>query len=335
MKKYIPSVKNNNALRDNIVNELKAVAYRLGKGKSNVELDKDTVESVAEQLKTLTEMLENSVCTGSENIELLANDAEEQLKELKKQMDQPMTHRLESAADELFFTIGLWKDVLDGNAVMETPEEIRQAKISRSRRKLDARLDELAEIKQSFAENGKRLDKEVRTLEKDLAEYENAMLDENNERKINELFRNVKAVKSKIDMLTVRQNNYSACYNLLDMIFANAKEILQATDFAAEEISKAKALLNIDRLKKVLTEPDKAVVILKRMDAEIKTISARTATLDSKVFGLDSGAATVSADAMKYKEELMRKKREKEALANASEEITQSNDAKTKIDTEG
>ena len=136
--------------------------------------------------------------------------------------------------------------------------------------------------------------------------------------KTNDLYRQIKAVKSKIDMLNIRHGNYSACFNLLDMIYANAREILQATDFASEEIAKAKVLLNIEKLKKVVVEPDKAIAILKRMDAGIKEIAGRTASMDGKVFGLDSGGAVVSEDALAYKEELMRKQREKENLKNAA-----------------
>lgn len=208
--------------------------------------------------------------------------------------------------------------MLDGSTVLETEEEIRAARVSRSRKKLDLRLAALEQIKASFTENAERLEKEIAGLEKDLAEYEAAMLKEDNERRINDLYRQIKAVKSKIDMLNIRHGNYSACFNLLDMIYANAREILQATDFASEEIAKAKVLLNIDRLKKVVVEPDKAIAILKRMDADIKEIAGRTASMDGKVFGLDSGGAAVSKDALAYKEELMRKQREKENLKNAA-----------------
>lgn len=308
MKKYTPSVKNNNALRDEIAAELKAVVYRLEKGKYNGALDADAVAQIAAQLSDAQVSLENAICTGTENIGLIASDARTQIDELKKQVDLDVTHRVESAADEVIYTVGLWRDVLDGKAVPETADEIAKAKVSRSRKKLDARLDELTELRQRFAENGVRLDKEIAMLESDLGEYENAMLDEDSERKINELYRNVKTVKSKIDMLTVRQNNYSACRGLIDMIIANAKEILQAADFAGDEIGNAKALLNIDRVKKVFTDPDQAIVLLTRMDSEIRAIALRTATLDKEIFESGSRIAAVSASAKKYKEELLRKK---------------------------
>ena len=329
MKRYTPSVKNNNELKQEVVNELKALVYRLEKGRHGA-LDGDSVAEVLSGLKEQTGALENCIGTGEENIGVLAKDALAQLRILKKGADGSVTHRFEEAAEELGYTLGLWKDVLDGSTVLETEEEIRAARVSRSRKKLDLRLAELEQIKASFTENSKRLGKEIAGLEKDLAEYEAAMLKEDNERRINDLYRQIKAVKSKIDMLNIRHGNYSACFNLLDMIYANAREILQATDFASEEIAKAKVLLNIEKLKKVVVEPDKAIAILKRMDADIKEIAGRTASMDGKVFGLDSGGAAVSEDALAYKEELMRKQREKENLKNAAlaEENTERSEGK-------
>ena len=194
-------------------------------------------------------------------------------------------------------------------------EEIKKARVRGIRKKLNARLAELDEIKAGFVENDKRLNREIAAEEKDLAELEEQLLKEDNERKINDLYRRIKAAKSKIDMMSVRRGNYSACFNLLDMIYANAREILTAADSAADEIAKAKVLLNIGKLRKVLTEPDKAVAILKRMDRDVKEVAARTATIDESVFNLDNGTTSINEDALRYKEELMRQKREKEGLA--------------------
>ena len=270
MKKYKPSVKTNNELKEEAVKELKAIIYKLEKGKFDDSLDKETVENIIGDIKSATEGLEYSIGTGDENVYAIAEDTKKQIKSFKKQTEQELTGRIESAADELIYTLTLWKDVTDGNAVLETEEDVKKAKVSRSRKKLDNRLTELDEIKESFSVNAKRLDKDIQAEEKDLAELEEQIVKEDNERKINEIYRKIKAVKSKIDMLSVRKSNYSACYNLLDMIYANAKEILNATDFAAEEIAKAKVLLNIGKLKQVVSEPDKAIAILKRMDKESK-----------------------------------------------------------------
>lgn len=315
MKKYTPSVKNNNELKRETLNELKTLIYRLEKGKHGL-LDSGSVVSVLSELREIVDGLENCIGTGEENIGELAKDAHAQIKALKKEADGSVTHRFEEAAEELGYTLGLWKDVLEGSTVMGTEDEVKEARVDRSRKKLEVRLSELEQIKVSFSEKGKRLGKEISGLEKDLAEYETAMLKEDNERSINDLYRQIKTVKSKIDMLSIRHGNYSACYNLLDMIHSNAREILQTTDFVSDEIAKAKVLLNIEKLKKVIVEPDKAIAILRSMDADIKDIASRTASMDGKVFGLDSGASAVSGDALAYKEELMRKQRDKENLHN-------------------
>ena len=330
-KKYKPSVKTNNEIKENFVKELNATIYKLEKGRFDDSLDSETISDIAKQLREALSALDSAICTGEENIWFIAEEAKRLLKIFKKQTEQELTNRVEGTTDDLIYTINLWKDVLGGNVSLNSEEEIKKAKVPRARRKLNERLAELEEIKECFVANDRRLDKEIASQEKDLAEYEAQMLAEDNERKINDLYRKIKAIKSKIDMLSVRRSNYSACYNLLDMIYANAKEILNATDFAAEEIAKAKVLLNIGKLKKVVSEPDKAIAILKIMDKEVKAIAARTATMDEKVFDFDQGNATVNEDALKYKEELMRKKREKEGL---NEEIngTPSNQTdKTKI----
>lgn len=309
--------------------------YRIEKDKYDTGLDKEIVESVTAQLKEIVVSLENAIGTGDENVGVLSDSALSQLKALKKQSEQSLSNRFESAADELSFTLLLWKDMLDGKVSLESEEEIENERISRSRKKLNARLDELGKVKQSFAENEKRIEKEIVVLEKDLSEFDEAILKEENERKINDIFRSVKSTKSKIDMLTIRRSNYSACYNLLDMIYANAREILQSSAFASGEIGKAKALLNLEQLKKVVIEPDKAIVILKCMEQDIREIANRFAVLDGKVVSLDSGSAQVSEDALKYKEELMRKKREKEKLSNTGESLRETVKNKEKIDTEG
>ena len=224
-----------------------------------------------------------------------------------------MLHRIQEVADELDFNINLWKDVLDGVTVVPTEEEVKAAKVSYARRKLNARLSELNEIKENFTLNARRIEKDIVGYEKDLAELDNAILGEDNERKINELYKKISALKSKLESLIVRKSNYTTCFNLLDMIYVNAGEIVEASDFAGEEIGKAKALLNIGRLKKVLSEPDKAVAILKRMQADIKQVYDRTQNMDTKLSEINTASATVSEDALAYKAELMRKKREKEA----------------------
>ena len=85
-------------------------------------------------------------------------------------------------------------------------------------------------------------------VERDLAELESKMIAEDNERVINELFRKISALKSKLDMLNVRRSNYSACFGVLDIIYANASEILAAGQFSMEETAKAKVLLNLGKL---------------------------------------------------------------------------------------
>lgn len=311
-KRYVPSIKNNNQLKEKVVNEINSFIYRLERGRLSTEADQDEILRIIDELKADVETLGNTVGTGEENIGVLADTILELLKELKKSSEQDMLHRIQDVADDLDFNINLWRDVLNGVTTVPTEEEVKAAKISHARKKLNAKLAELAEIKESFTANARRIEKDIIGFEKDLEELDAAILKEDNERKINELYKKISALKSKIDSLTVRKSNYTTCYSLLDLIYVNAAEIVEASDYAGEEIGKAKVLLNIGRLKKVLSEPDKAMLILQRMQADIKEICDRTKTVDAKISELSTSSTVVSQDALAYKAELMRKKREKE-----------------------
>ena len=333
-KRYTPSIKNNNQLKEKVVNELNAFIYRLERGRTTTEADRDALLKIGEELKSDIEILSNTVGTGEENIETLANNILALLKELKKISEQDMVHRIQDVADELDFNINLWKDVLDGVTTVPTEEEVKAAKVSYARRKLNARLSELNEIKENFTTNSRRIEKEITGYEKDLTELDVLILNEDNERKINELYKKINSLKSKLDSLIVRKANYTTCFNLLDMIYVNATEIVEASDFAGEEIGKAKALLNIGKLRKVLSEPDKALLVLKRMQADIKEVYDRTQTMDAKLSELNTPSATVSQDALAYKAELMRKKREKEGHADLDIAAGESTTTKTETVTE-
>ena len=333
-KKYTPSIKNNNQLRDKVAGELGAFIYRLERGRFDSEADKDAVIRIVEELKSDVETLSNTVGTGEENIEALANSILALLKELKKSSEQDMLHRIQEVADELDFNINLWKDVLDGTTTVPSEEEAKAAKISYTRRKLNARLAELNEIKENFTASARRIEKDISGFEKDLTELDAAMLNEDNERKINEIYKKISALKSKLDALIVRKSNYTTCFNLLDMIYVNAAEIVEASDFAGEEIGKAKALLNINKLKKVLSEPDKALLILKRMQADIKEVYDRTQAMDVKLGEMSTTSTVVSDDALAYKEELMRRKREKERNSQSTTEIEPQENNKVETTTE-
>ena len=310
MKKYSPSFKNNNVLKQKTINELKMLIFKLENGKFNASLNAETVVAVLEGLKEQCAALNDCIGTGEENIGVLIDEVATQIKALNGASAESAAHRFDEAATELGYTLGLLIDVLNGSIVPITESDMQKARVNSRRKRLLARLAELERIKTAFAENGRRLEREISGLEKDLAEYEEALLKEENERRINDLFRQIKSAKSKIDMLNIRHGNYSACYNLLDIVYADAREILCAPDFIGDGISVAKILLDIEKLKRMIADPDRAIVVLRRIGADIKSIEKRTASIDDKIFGSDRNTSTVNAEALAYKNELERQRSE-------------------------
>lgn len=179
-KRYTPSVKNNMLLKEKVVNEINSFIYRLERGRVTSEAEQDTLVRIIYDLKADVEALNNSVGTGEEDIEATANKILGLLKDLKKISEQDMVHRIQDVADELDYHVVLMRDIFDGVTAVPTEEEEQAAKISYARRKLNARLSELNEIKESFTANSRRLEKEIQGYEKDLTELDAQMMDEDN-----------------------------------------------------------------------------------------------------------------------------------------------------------
>ena len=335
MKKYSPSIKNNNALKDKALKDLKKVCFKLETHKVNSYLDKDAVDALAVELKDAISGLDNCVGTGKEDISSIAETVSKQVVELNELANQDLVTRLEEGVSNLTYSVDVWKSVLQGDMNSEEIGTTEKEKMTWSRKKLQNRLDELATIKNQFVANEQRLEKDIYALEKDLNELDSLMLKEENERRINELYRKISSLKSKLDMLNVRKANYSACFNLLDLIYSNANEIVVESDYSLEDLGKARALLNMSRLKAVISEPEKAISILKRMEKDTQLIAERTKNMDEKVFGVNTSTISVSQDALAYKEQLLRKKKEKEELKSNQKEMDSGIDAREELEVGG
>lgn len=335
MKKYSPSIKNNNALKDKALKDLKKVCFKLETHKVNSYLDKDAVDALAIELKDAISGLDNCVGTGKEDISSIAETVSKQVVELNELANQDLVTRLEEGVSNLTYSVDVWKSVLQGDMNSEEIGTTEKEKMTWSRKKLQNRLDELATIKNQFVANEQRLEKDIYSLEKDLNELDSLMLKEENERRINELYRKISSLKSKLDMLNVRKANYSACFNLLDLIYSNANEIVVESDYSLEDLGKARALLNMSRLKAVISEPEKAISILKRMEKDTQLIAERTKNMDEKVFGVNTSTISVSQDALAYKEQLHRKKKEKEELKSNQKEMDSGIDASDELEVGG
>lgn len=320
-KKYNPSVKANNKIREELVQELNPVVFKMEKGKFNTKLDKATMESLTDTVKNVCIMLDDTIFTGEEDIEKIGNKVKDSITSLKKTLEQDFTNHVVESVDTLSYYADSFVAIANGEIVTLEEDDVAQ-KLSWSKKRLYERLSELQSVKEGFYAQEKRIESEIVGLEKDIAELDEKMLSEDNERMINDLYRKITATKSKLDMLNVRRNNYSACYNLLDIIYANANEILTASRFTTEEAGKAKVLLDINKLRNVINEPDKAIAILKQMEKDIKAMADKVKSIDEKVFGLNTDTASVNQSALAYKEELMKRKREKEQNAAGMEELT-------------
>lgn len=320
MKKYTPSIKTNNNLKSEIAEELNSIIFKLEKGKYNKNLDSSAIIGIINQLKEDYDSLTNAIGSGKENINNVYVKTKKFVELLKNEIEQTLITKVEKVVDDLSFFINMWTEVLNGNLVDLDIDETK-IKVSWSKKKLNLKLQELRLIKLDYQKNEQRIESDIKVIEKELNELENKMVAEENERLINELYRQITATKNKIEALNIRRENYSVCFNLIDMIDLNINEIVMAGEYATSELNKAKGMLNMARIRETAVNPEKAIPILKVIQDDLKKINDKVKAIDTKVFGKLESQITITADAMNYKEELIRKKNEKEQLSNAMNEI--------------
>ena len=327
-RKYTPSIKRNNALRDKVVSEVRSFIYRIERGRFTSVADKDAIMKIVAGLKLSVEELENIVGTGEENIGAIAEKILSLLESLKKSVAHDMLHRIESTADELDYHMNMMKDMLYDGVGFDDEELGKDEKTSRLQGKLEDLLDELAKMKEYFFNASQRVEREIEALEKDAESIDDIIVNEENERKINELYGRVKSIRTKIDNLAVRKSAYDACYDILDMIYTTVSEMIKNGVYSDEELKKARVYLDMRKLKDLYNHPERALAILKLMQKDIDSLKLTDDQIRKRLEQMRTNSTVVSSSALSYKEELMRKKREKEQNAQKMKDIDNLNPAK-------
>lgn len=316
--KYKPSVKANNAMRDEVARKLQGVIFDIDKERYNKDLNKESVQKARQKLYDLLKNFEEIVGTGDENVECFYNTALVQIDDVKDQMKSYLSGRLIQSVDDLDYTIDKWSSVLYGDVDASIAgEELQKRETSSVRRKLEEKLSELKDVQSEYLSNEKRLEAEMQNLERDIDELNDAIIDEKNDRKLNNLVSKVKAVKVKLNALNNTYRNYSFCSDLLDMIASLVGEKIVASEFSVSELNKAKAYLKVDDLKKVIAEPERAVTTLKKMEEDLKAMVPKIEANEQKISGFGEVNDSATSEAVAYQQELIAKRNAQKAAQSS------------------
>ncbi len=316
--KYKPSVKANNAMRDEVAKKMQGVIFDIDKGRYNKDLNGESVQQARKKLYDVLKNFEEIVGTGDENIECFYNTALIQIDDVKDQMKSYLSGRLIQSVDDLDYTIDKWSSVLYGDVDSSIAgEELQKRETSSVRRKLEEKLSELKDVQSEYLSNEKRLEAEMQNLERDIDELNDAIIDEKNDRKLNNLVSKVKAVKVKLNALNNTYRNYSFCSDLLDMIASLVGEKIVASEFSVSELNKAKAYLKVDDLKKVIAEPERAVTTLKKMEEDLKAMVPKIEANEQKISGFGEVDDAATSEAVAYQQELIAKRNAQKAAQSS------------------
>lgn len=304
----------NTKYKDDLNKKLNYIIYAIENNKYLGNISNDTIIKVLSIINESLSKVESLVFTGTENIKVVYDDLDKAITELKNQLNNDSNNTLLIKANDILTLSEKIKLIADGELASDIDNKKEGFGFEKKRRIVNDKLNELYSIKNNILEYSKKLENDIQIEEKEKAELEDKMIEEDNERILNELDRKISSIESIIESKNINRSNYSACYELLNNIYSRLKSIVEyESNLSLDSLDKANALLNINALKSVLDNPDKALTILKKMNVDSEKISENIKKIDDKIYeNINSNKTNITESAQRRKALLLKKKREKE-----------------------
>ena len=304
----------NTKYKDDLNKKLNYIIYAIENNKYLGNISNDTINKVLSIIKESLSKVESLVFTGTENIKVVYDDLDKAITELKNQLNNDSNNTLLIKANDILTLSEKIKLIADGELASDIDNKKEGFGFEKKRRIVNDKLNELYSIKNNILEYSKKLENDIQIEEKEKAELEDKMIEEDNERILNELDRKISSIESIIESKNINRSNYSACYELLNNIYSRLKSIVEyESNLSLDSLDKANALLNINALKSVLDNPDKVLTILKKMNVDSEKISENIKKIDDKIYeNINSNKTNITESAQRRKALLLKKKREKE-----------------------
>ena len=332
-------LKENDKMKNQLIKDVNVLIYTIEKKKYLGNFSEDTINDVLLLLKDASSNVENAIFTGNEDITNVYENCEKYISEFRNQLNIDSNNSLKVKAQEIVDSLDKIRMIADGQLsddIDDVDSKKERHSVAKKRTVVNGKLNELYGIKNELLKFDKSLEKQIQLYEVEKLELEDKMINEENERILNELDRKITSLESIIESLNINRSNYSACFDLLNNIYSKIKPLVENdSTLSVENLDIAKVLLNLSALRDVLNKPDKALVILKKMNEDSQKISINIKKIDGKIYESIGAKQTTSTNesALKRKEELLRKRREKELVSEDLSSL-KTNDVVDDVDTE-
>ena len=308
-----------NKLKDELMNIINAYIFKIERNDYLGRFANDCIKDVVNNLRKASSNLDNAIFSGEEEITSIYNQAMAKLNEFGDLLNGDSNYALQEGAKQILKHCETINQVANEELIIPTNvgNNLHQNDgffLARKRKRVATKLDELNQVRNEILKFEKKIENDIIVQEKTKAELEDRMINEENERILNEIDRRLTSIESIITSLDVNKSNYSACFALLNNIYERLKPLVNDTLLANDNLDRVDALLKIGDLKNVLNNPKSALKILNIMNEDSKQILMNVDQIDSKINDAIAGNANtkISESALNRRNELLRKKRERE-----------------------
>lgn len=288
-------VKTNNKKKDDLLQEINRLLFRIDKGKYAENLDTDHINKVGEKIRQYVTNLEYTTFTCDDNIDIVIGKIQESVKHLREALDGGLASRVNSATEDLAYYFDV---LISGNFNALNSDDEKTLRQSSLQRGLSEKIRELVSIKEFASAKKAELSRDIKKLRLEKEELEDRLCEEDDDDLANDIDRQISANEEIIKTKSASFHSYSVCETRLESLYNYAKE---ACDAGEDQVRKVNAYLDME--KSVPSHQTRAVWILsgRGLTRKLSCLKARseraTKTVPDRIWGIPLQSAVLPQSA--------------------------------------
>ena len=228
-------VKTNNKKKDDLLQEINRLLFRIDKGKYAENLDTDHINKVGEKIRQYVTNLEYTTFTCDDNIDIVIGKIQESVKHLREALDGGLASRVNSATEDLAYYFDV---LISGNFNALNSDDEKTLRQSSLQRGLSEKIRELVSIKEFASAKKAELSRDIKKLRLEKEELEDRLCEEEDDDLANDIDRQISANEEIIKTKSASFHSYSVCETRLESLYNYAKE---ACDAGEDQVRKVNA----------------------------------------------------------------------------------------------
>lgn len=301
----------NKNYKSNIISTIKNILFKLTSQTVKKFFTSEEVVCISKKLERLVDDVDCATGTGKEDVMDIAFVCMDNLKTIDEVLVKGYKTIVFDTLSNLESSVNKYCAILNGDYLESSSQKSKDSKILKIEEKLN-NLEEKANLVNKYKIG---CYEKLTTLVDKKEEMETMLINATNQEVERLIYRDIQSNEVECRDLSIRVDNYSACYDTLKYIIYTIKEKFKFS--AIDSNLKVELTIILDKYLKKLSidNPQSLIKVLKLFQNELNEMVKNTSLLDKARFSTLSNNDAKIEDIQNYKMKLIKERSEKENLA--------------------